>query len=479
MPATAEPDPILSRAAARAESDRAAFYADPWFAIERGWVLTHDEHDEEHPVKPLPAKKYLHALTRLRKECPYILVEKSRQVMLSWLWAWLELHDALSQAGAHCVIQGKRAEDVDASNPHRMLGRVRFIREHLPALVQPAVVSENVTSETYANGSTLEALPEYPDVVRSRVPTSMVMDEGGFYDDAESNWNAAKASTKCLALISTPNGHEFVYRQAEAGRLWDDWRSWPELVPGVHSYRNSRGIQLVFVHYTADEDNRTPEAQAARREGYSNIRDFLRENEGDFTLAEGLGVFANEFDRERHVLERYVVDPRSPIFRGWDFGYNGQAVSFWQVNHRGQLVWFDQVILKAVPLERVVQEVTRRTRWHLAEGSRVYSVADAPVLGLDGRAFVPETPIEDYGDPSAEAHNTQGQTDRMTLSAHGIMLVTKPTTGRKRDLVDQMRTLLLPRSDGRPGLVVAKNSAEMSHVVAGFAGGYQIGRAHV
>jgi hypothetical protein len=476
MPHVKDPE-LLQRVAARASLDKEAHRKDPWYAISKGWVLTHDEHDEANPIKPLPADEYIHAIIRLWQEADYGIIEKSRQVRMSWLFAWLKLWLAMVRDGQHVIFQGKRIDDVDAGNPHRMLGRARFIREHLPPFLRPEVKAANVTSETYANGSTLEALPEYPDVVRSRVPSAMDMDESGFYDDAEANWNAAKASAKKLWSISTPNGHEFNYRQAEPGRPWDDWRTWPELVPGVYSYRNSKGIQLVFVHYTAIPGCRTAEAQAKRKEGYTNSRDYLRENEGDFTLAEGLGVYANEFVRERHTIDKYVVDPKSPIYRGWDFGYNGQAVSFFQTNHAGQLVWFDQVILKAVPLERVIQEVKRRMVWHLKEGITAYGDLASPIVGIPGISGRLDTPVEDFGDPSAEAHNSQGITDKAVLSAHGISLVTRPTTGRKRDLVQNIRTLLLPRSDGRPALVVARNSAEMTHVIAGLAGGYHYGKA--
>ena len=81
----------------------------------------------------------------------------------------------------------------------------------------------------------------------------------------------------------------------------------------MYSYRNSWDVQLVFVHYTADPAYRTPEAQESRRAGYSDVRHYLREQEGDFTLHEGLGVYANEFDRAKHVIERYEPDPLSPL----------------------------------------------------------------------------------------------------------------------------------------------------------------------
>ena len=142
------------------------------------------------------------------------------------------------------------------------LGRIRFMRKHLPAFFQPQVVNENQTLETYANGSSIEAIPEGEDIVRSRVPSFMFMDEVCFHETGEGNWNAANPSAAILWGVSTPNGHEFLYREADPGRAWDNWQEWPEVLPGLCSYLNRNDIQLVALHYTADEDNRTPEAQA-------------------------------------------------------------------------------------------------------------------------------------------------------------------------------------------------------------------------
>ncbi len=191
----------------------------------------------------------------------------------------------------------------------------------------------------------------------------------------------------------------------------------------------------------------------------------MREKELDFTLAAGDPVYGREFDKTRHVITDYVVDPRNPIYCGWDFGYNGQAVAFFQQNNRGQIVWFDQIILKAVPLERVIAEVKARLNQWIGQG-------EIAVLGTDGKFRKSETLVLHSGDPSAKGHNTHGQTDIGTLMKYGIMLRPVQTVGRKIDLVDNVRAQLLPRSDGAPGLLVAKSNPDMEHVIAGFGGGY-------
>jgi hypothetical protein len=455
----------------RMSADKLAFRAHPWHAIQQRWVFTEDEHPppDTLPVRPMPPKPYIEALVALWLESPLMILCKSRQVMASWVFAYLTVWWALTHEGAHCLFQGKREKDVAATGTKGLLGRARFIRRHLPAFVcLPDLGRESDTAETYGNGSTLEAIPEGEDIIRSKTISTATLDEIAFYNDPAATWNAALPAAKGggrVCGITTPDGQGFPYREADAGRLWDDWRKWPELVPGLHTYLTSRGVQLVALHYTADEDERTPEAQAKRREGYTSVQAYRRENELDFSISGGLGVFVSEFSPAVHVIETYKPDPLLPIWRGWDPGYNGQAVSWGQFNHRGQLVWFDQVIYRAVPLVRVIQEVKLRTAKWLGEAAR-------PV-GFDDRYTKLAAEVIDVGDPAAGQHHASGDTVLDELLRHGIRLQVKVTTGRGVGMIEQVRALLLPRSDGSPGLLVARTTPEMQHVLAGLGGGYR------
>lgn len=459
--------PVMSRM----DAERRAFFAHPWAAIERRWVFTEDEHPPPGvlAVRSLPPKHYIEALVTLWLESPLMIVCKSRQVMASWVFAYLTLWWALTHEASHCLFQGKRQQDVAAIGTKGLLGRARFIRRNLPAFLGlPEVGKESDTAETYANGSTLEAIPEGENIIRSKVISVLAMDEAAFHETPAATWNAALPAAKGggrVCAITTPDGQGFPYREADPARPWDDWRKWPELVPGFHTYRTDRGVQLVALHFTADEDERTPEAQSRRREGYTSTTAYRREHELDFSIAGGLGVFASEFSRAVHVIDTYTPDPLSPIWRGWDPGYNGQAVCWAQFNHKGQLVWFDQVLYRAVPLGRVIQEVKLRTAKWLGDAAR-------PV-GFDERYTHLAAEVMDVGDPAAGQHHASGDTVTAELLTHGVRLRTKVTSGRKVGLVEQVRRLLLPRSDGSPGLLVAMNTNEMRHVVAGFGGGYR------
>lgn len=492
-----------ARKEAETISDLKDFALDPWWAIRRGYVFTEDEHAKpgEDSRKPFPPHPYLEGIVAIYQKSPVGIIMKSRQLMLTWLFCWLLLHRAITTAGALCVAQGKREEDVLAKGTKALMGRIRFMRKNLPAHLQPVIAEEESKStEVYAHDgnktSAILAVPQGADIIRSLTATDVFMDELAFHPEGEAAWTAALPTIRGggrLWGVTTPNGREFCYKQADERMPWDEWERWPRARTGLYGYQNAGGIQLIALHYTADQEKRTPEYQQELRKGYTNAKFYRQENELDFSLQPGDAVYSNEFNENLHILkEAYKVDPNAPIYRGWDFGYNGQAVSFFQHNKRGQLVWFDQVFLQRVALPTVCQEVLKRTLLHLGRSVSEDLKVDVekPLLDLEGnviemaryserRLQAGTALVFDYGDPSAEAKNTEGKTDRETLATFGIDLRTKPTTNRKRDLVENIRTLLLPRSDGSPALLVADGPAvEMRYIIEGFKGGYHYPEHH-
>src|SRR5882762_8506924 len=91
-------------------------------------VKTQDEHDPSIAAKPFPDKQYIREMVRLWSSTKMNLWEKSRQIMASWTFCALYLHDTqfVSQHGGRRLnfIQSKKEEDSDA-----LLRRCYFIYE--------------------------------------------------------------------------------------------------------------------------------------------------------------------------------------------------------------------------------------------------------------------------------------------------------------------------------------------------------------
>jgi hypothetical protein len=174
QPATKITQEFARRATARVREDVERFAAHPWYGIERGWIFTFDEHPPPGvpAIRPIPRKAYIKALVDLWFVEDRCLLEKSRQLMVSWIFSYLASWDAWTKYNRHNIFQGKRQEDVNATGDKGLLGRARFMRDHLPPHIKPTVTGEATTYETYNKGSTLEALPEGKDKIRSKVMTS-------------------------------------------------------------------------------------------------------------------------------------------------------------------------------------------------------------------------------------------------------------------------------------------------------------------
>jgi hypothetical protein len=105
-----------------------------------------------------------------------------------------------------------------------------------PPFLRPEVKAQGQTHEAYKNGSTIEAIPEGQDIIRSKVISSILMDELGFHETSQNNWDAALPAAQGgghLWGVTTPNGHDFVYDQADADQPWDDCVSGGDARPDV------------------------------------------------------------------------------------------------------------------------------------------------------------------------------------------------------------------------------------------------------
>jgi len=79
----------------------------PWNFV-KNFVWTIDEHDKMTPIKQFPNKLMYRVLTRAYLEYDVLFIEKSRQIMVSWLMAALMLWDALFFKARRNILQSKK-----------------------------------------------------------------------------------------------------------------------------------------------------------------------------------------------------------------------------------------------------------------------------------------------------------------------------------------------------------------------------------
>lgn len=133
------------------------------------------------------------------------LWEKSRQIMASWLFCALYLHDTqfISQHGGRRLnfIQSKKEEDSDA-----LLKRCYFIYENQEPWLKALYPAEYSychlkffrpdDSERKLPVGELWAIPQGGDVLRQHTASGLFIDEGGFQPDLQSSIRAAMPMLK-------------------------------------------------------------------------------------------------------------------------------------------------------------------------------------------------------------------------------------------------------------------------------------------
>lgn len=183
------------------------------FFLEK-FVYTHDEHDSIHPTKKFPPLDYLMDLAKLFVIEDKVLVEKSRQMMVSWIACSFALWLAMFHEGKRVFIQSKKEADANA-----LLDRCKFIYRELPEVMRiqyPANKPMPYCKMQWGKqNSIIQAIPQGADVLRQYTSSLIISDEMAFQEKAEEAYIAARPTLigggKFIG-ISSPNYKEFFYQ---------------------------------------------------------------------------------------------------------------------------------------------------------------------------------------------------------------------------------------------------------------------------
>ena len=181
------------------------------------FVKTHDEHDRKTPIKRVERKQYLKELAVLMQNEKMLIVEKSRQMMVSWIACSLCVWQAMYYPGQRIMIQSKKESDADG-----LVDRCKFIYDNLPKDVkemyptkQPFAYLKMIFMSNPI--SVISGCPQGSDVLRQWTCSLIISDEMAFQEMAEDAFTASKPTLVGggrIIGISTPNGRGFFWRLA-------------------------------------------------------------------------------------------------------------------------------------------------------------------------------------------------------------------------------------------------------------------------
>ncbi len=181
--------------------------SDPLFWLQHH-TRTRDSHWREaranSPYRPFPDKPYFALVIETIQNEPVLFIEKSRDMMISWLCVGYFTDAAMTNDEREVLFQSqkedKAAELIDYAKTlyeqqHEQLKR-RF------PLAKP-LKEQSALKLEFANGSRIIGIPEGADQIRSYHPWGLLMDEAAFQPEAGEAYDAAVPVCQKIIVVSS------------------------------------------------------------------------------------------------------------------------------------------------------------------------------------------------------------------------------------------------------------------------------------
>jgi phage FluMu gp28-like protein len=166
------------------------------------YVVTKDEHGfGEATVRLFPTreqKPYIWDILDTIQAEQLIAIEKSRQLMVTWLVCLFCLWCAKYQKNRLIFIQSKKEEDAAnlVFNAEWPAGRISFMESNLPEQLRSDCASAYGKLFFRDTGSRIWGIPEGGDQIRSYTASVIASDEAAFQPEFEQAWKASNPSIK-------------------------------------------------------------------------------------------------------------------------------------------------------------------------------------------------------------------------------------------------------------------------------------------
>jgi len=176
------------------------------------WLQHHTRTRDSHwreagassPYRPFPAKTYFAAVIEHICNETVLFIEKSRDMMISWLCVGFFTHAAMTNQEREVLFQSqkedKAAELIDyAKTLYEQ--QDEQLRRRFP-LAKP-LKEQSALKLEFANGSRIIGIPEGADQIRSYHPWGLLMDEAAFQPEAGEAYDAAVPVCQKIIVVSS------------------------------------------------------------------------------------------------------------------------------------------------------------------------------------------------------------------------------------------------------------------------------------
>ena len=328
-PTAAQRRTRAAREAAAQEIERRRCRESAWYFLTH-YARTLDAADGGD--KGFPAHPYLEEVAHAWQSRDNTIIEKSRQMTVSWTTMALAAWSLVFEPDATTFLGSRTQTEVDDgginSTVNSLLGKVRFLLDRVPPWLVSADPAIRWHESNYKllrvtaphHNGFLAGESANPQMGRGGTYTRALLDEMAFNEYADAAFTSLRQTTKAFYGVSTPNGkHNAFFRLRQLAAAGE-------------------GFRLLTLHWSRHPGR----DQAWYLRQCAGLTDEQIAQELDISYEKSqLGRVYPEFDVEAHVAGTELpYDPGLPLKASFDFGVNDPtSVLFYQRRPEGAL-WF-------------------------------------------------------------------------------------------------------------------------------------------
>lgn len=235
------------------------------------------------------------------------LIEKSRDMGVTWIVVWLFLWYWLFRDGTSLLMGSYKEKLVDDRTDDSLFGRLDYSVTNLPIWLLPKGFKKekhrtqmklvNPVNNNLISGDTMN-----PDFGRGSRKTAIFFDELGSWDYAQDAWAACGDVTACRIANSTPKGMNYYAKLRNSGIdvLTLHWRRHPLKDEEWYEFEKQRRTEEEVAQELDISYDKSQEGRVYPEWNENNV------TTGDFDYDEGL-----------------------PLYVGWDFGNTDDTAIIW------------------------------------------------------------------------------------------------------------------------------------------------------
>ncbi len=338
-----------------------------------------------------------------------IFVEKCREMgatyttlaVLLWFWRYIPGSNFLLGSRKEAYVDNTKGDSDEAINKEESLfGKIEYMLQLLPPFMLPAGFDfkRHLTFMSLVNpenGNVISGESANPNFSRGGRFKAILMDEFAFWEHDTASWGATADTTNCRIVLTTPG-----IKPGKAKRL--------------RFGKDGEKIKIVSLTYNLDP--RKTDDWLAKERARRSAEDFAREIMINWETA----VAGKVYEEIQYAkVGNYPYEPSWPLYVSWDFGLDGTAFQWWQINpangrprlvdcyenHDKPIRWYAPFFGK--PIDSQFD--------YSSEDLQLVSSVDKFKVGVH------------FGDPDVSKRSLiTGTSTRQELEALGIYVQTKP-----------------------------------------------------